>query len=63
MYDCSHRLVEDSGKRAKVDYQLEDFKTRKGTFGNEFATYQHISGNLMEVDILNCNGSLCEYLV
>jgi hypothetical protein len=39
MYDCLLRLVEDPGKRAKVDYQLEDFKARKGTFANEFATY------------------------
>ncbi|GAU45878.1 hypothetical protein TSUD_401040 [Trifolium subterraneum] len=39
MYDCLLRLVEDPGKIAKVDEQLEDFKARKGKFGSEFATY------------------------
>ena len=39
MYDCLLRLVNDPGKRAKVDHQLEDFKARKGKFGSEFATY------------------------
>jgi hypothetical protein len=39
MYECLLRLVEDPEKRAKIDYQLEDFKARKSTFGNEFATY------------------------
>jgi hypothetical protein len=39
MYDCLLRMVEDPRKRAKIDYQLEDFKARKGTFGNEFATF------------------------
>ncbi|PNY06999.1 XH/XS domain protein [Trifolium pratense] len=29
MYDCLLRLVDDPGKRAKVDYQLDDFKARK----------------------------------
>ncbi|CAJ2670809.1 unnamed protein product [Trifolium pratense] len=39
MYDCLLRLVDDPEKRAKVDYQLEDFKARKSNFGNEFATF------------------------
>ncbi|MCI40491.1 hypothetical protein A2U01_0061724, partial [Trifolium medium] len=32
MYDCLLKLVEDPGKRAKVDYQLEDFKVKKENF-------------------------------
>ncbi|GAU41170.1 hypothetical protein TSUD_89670, partial [Trifolium subterraneum] len=39
MYDCLLRLVEDPEKRGIIDYQLEDFKARKGNFGNEFATF------------------------
>jgi hypothetical protein len=69
MYDCLLRLVEDPGKRAKVDYQLEDFKARKEHLLMNLLhmhlklKQQHIGGNLMEVNILKFNGSLCEYLV
>jgi hypothetical protein len=39
MYDCLLRMVEDPRKRAKIDYQLEDFKEKKGEFGSSFAKY------------------------